>query len=50
VPTEPAAETPVNAITTLASPSEANGACENAEIPNMVYGIRRLRLGCCQTQ
>jgi len=50
VPTAPVATTPVRATTTVFSPNHANGACAYAEIPNMVYGLRRLRLGCCQTQ
>jgi len=47
-PTLPDADTPVRATTTTFSPRAANGACANADIPNMVYGLRRLRLGCCQ--
>ena len=50
VPTLPVADTPVRATTTVTSPSDENGACENADIPNMVYGLRRLRLGCCKSQ
>ena len=45
VPTAPVAALPVNATETpLALGSEENGVCENAEIPNMVYGVRRLRI------
>jgi hypothetical protein len=39
VPTFPVADTPVSATVTACPERALNGADENAEIPNMVYGI-----------
>ena len=50
LPAFPVAATPVRATTTLFSPRAAYGDWAYADIPNMVYGLRRLRLGCSQTQ
>jgi hypothetical protein len=43
-PTLPVADTPVNATTVCPPESELNGVDENAELPNMAYGVCRLRI------
>jgi hypothetical protein len=44
VPTLPDALTPVNATLVTELARDENGAWANADIPNMVYGLRRLRI------